>query len=127
MVDSVAHRSGNTRIQTGKRSLDAFFLEFDSKYAAALCNSHLKVLLSRKAQFVGNKTLNSSLRFVATALGKAKMRKLCQQHIQTILFELTLPLMLITQQEFQLWSENAVEYVRLQVDNSNAYNVKRTN
>lgn len=81
MVDSVANRSGNTRIQTGKRSLDSFFLEFDSQYAASLCNSHLKVLLSRKTQFVGNKTLNSSLRFVAMALGKAKMRKLCQQHI----------------------------------------------
>lgn len=127
MVDSVANRSGNTRIQTGKRSLDSFFLEFDSQYAASLCNSHLKVLLSRKSQFVGNKTLNSSLRFVAMALGKAKMRRLCQSHIQTILFELTLPLMLISQYEFQLWSENSVEYVRLQVDNSNAWNVKRTN
>ena len=53
------------------------------------------------------------------------MRKLCQEHIQTILFELTLPLLLISQSEFQLWSENPVEYVRLQVDNSNAWNVKR--
>lgn len=35
--------------------------------------------------------------------------------------------MLITQFEFQLWGENSVEYVRLQVDNSNAWNVKRTN
>jgi hypothetical protein len=55
------------------------------------------------------------------------MRRLCQNHIQTILFDLTLPLLLITQYEFQQWQENPVEYVRLQVDNSNAYNVKRTN
>lgn len=55
------------------------------------------------------------------------MRKLCQGHIQTILFELTLPLLLLSEYEFQLWSENPVEYVRLQVDRSNAHNVKRTN
>jgi len=35
--------------------------------------------------------------------------------------------MLVTQQEFELWTSDAVEYVRLQVDRSNAYNVKRTN
>ena len=55
------------------------------------------------------------------------MRRLCQEHIQTILYELTLPLLLITQHEFELWSEDAVEYVRLQVDRSNNHNVKRTN
>ena len=53
------------------------------------------------------------------------MRKLCQEHLQTILFELTLPLLLISENEFQLWSENPVEYVRLQVDNSNSFNVKK--
>ena len=53
------------------------------------------------------------------------MRKLCSEHINTILNDLTLPLLLVNQNEFQLWSENPVEYVRLQVDNSNAWNVKR--
>ena len=81
MVDSFDNRSGNTRIHTNKRSLDNFFREFDQHYAAQLCTSHLKILLARKSQFVGTKTLNSSLRFVATALGKAKMRRLCQEHI----------------------------------------------
>jgi len=55
------------------------------------------------------------------------MRRLCADHIQTILFELTLPLSLISQYEFQLWTENPVEFVRLQIDRSNSHNVKRTN
>ena len=109
MVDSVANRSGNTRIKANQQSRDNFYREFDAQYSAVLCQSHLKVLLARKTQFVGTKTLNSALHFVATALGKAKMRRLCQEHISTILFELTLPLLLITQNEFSLWSENAVE------------------
>lgn len=95
MVDSVASRSGNLRVANNKPALQAFFREFDNQYAGALCQSHLKVLLARKAQFVGTKTLNCALRFVATSLNKAKMRKLCAEHIQTILFELTLPLLLV--------------------------------
>ena len=55
--------------------MDSFIAEFDAQYSAALCNSHLKVLLARKSEFVGTKTLNMALRFVATALGKAKMRR----------------------------------------------------
>ena len=76
---------------------------------------------------MGTRTLNSALRFVATALGKAKMRRLCAAHIQTILYKLTLPLLVMQQREFSLWEENPIEYVRLQVDMSNAFNVKRTN
>lgn len=47
--------------------------------------------------------------------------------LQSILYEITLPLMLITDREVQIWGENQIEYVRLQVDNSNSWNVKRTN
>ena len=35
--------------------------------------------------------------------------------------------MLITENEVQIWNENKIEYVRLQVDNTNQWNVKRTN
>jgi len=34
---------------------------------------------------------------------------------------------MLTEYEYQLWQENPIEYVRLQVDNSNSWNVKRTN
>lgn len=32
--------------------------------------------------------------------------------------------MLLSQSEYQLWSENPIEYVRLQVDQSNPFNSK---
>jgi len=115
------------RAKTGRQALDRFFTEFDQHYAAKLCNAHLNMLLSKKEQFVGTKTLNCSLRFVAMAIKTAKMRKMCAPHIKTILFELTLPLMLVTQYEMETWTSNPIEYVRLQVDNSNSWNVKRTN
>lgn len=32
--------------------------------------------------------------------------------------------MLLTQSEFELWSDNPIEYVRMQVDQSNQFNTK---
>lgn len=81
-----------------------FYEEFDNCYATKLYNSHLNILLAKKDQFVGLKTLNSSLRFVATALKGKKTRKMCQTHIDTILYQLTLPLLLITQYEMQAFT-----------------------
>lgn len=40
------------------------------------------------------------------------------------MYEISLPLMLLTQSEYQLWTENPIEYVRLQVDQSNPFNCK---
>jgi hypothetical protein len=40
------------------------------------------------------------------------------------MYEISLPLMLLSQSEYQLWSENPIEYVRLQVDQSNQFNSK---
>jgi len=56
-----------------------------------------------------------------------KHRQFIQEHIHTILFDLTLPLLLLTEAECNLWQDNQIEFVRLQIDKSNDYNVKRTN
>ena len=40
------------------------------------------------------------------------------------MYEISLPLMLISQSEFDLWTENPIEYVRMQVDRSNPFNAK---
>jgi hypothetical protein len=51
-------------------------------------------------------------------------RRMIQEHINVIMYEISLPLMLLSQSEYQLWSENPIEYVRLQVDQSNPFNSK---
>jgi hypothetical protein len=40
-------------------------------------------------------------------------RRMIQEHINVIMYEISLPLMLLSQSEYQLWSENPIEYVRL--------------
>ena len=36
-----------------------------------------------------------------------------QEHVNAILYEVSLPLMLLTQSEYELFTENPIEYVRL--------------
>lgn len=38
------------------------------------------------------------------------------EHINAILFDISLPLMLLTQNEYDLWNDNPVEFVRKQAD-----------
>ena len=39
-----------------------------------------------------------------------------QEKIPYLLNEICIPMMLLTEQEFQIYQENPIEYVRMQVD-----------
>jgi len=101
MADTIAVRSGNTKsIRSGREKQDRFRQEFDRNYAAPLCQTHINLIIRKKTQFVGVKTLNCSLRFLAKAINSKQLYKtVCHQHLQNILYEITLPLLLITDQE----------------------------
>ena len=73
MADAIAVRSGNTKSRTGRQALDRFHREFDEQHAQPLCVAHLTVINCKKTQFVGNKTLNCSLRFLSKAITNKKM------------------------------------------------------
>lgn len=99
--------------------------EFDQHYSLPILESHLKILLSKKTNFVGAKTLCSSIKLIQIALKCKKTRIPIMDHLTAILYEVSLPMMLISQHEFELWNDNPVEYVRLQVDQSNTFNIKK--
>ena len=126
MTTLFENRYGNVHANSGNKQMESFYTEFDQNYAGPLLESHLKLVLSKRTTFVGTKTLCSSLKFVQIALKHKKTRQLISSHIQTILYEITLPMMLLTQQEFELWTENPIEYVRMTVDQSNSFNPKHT-
>jgi hypothetical protein len=80
--------------------------------------------LDKGTKFVGTKTLFYALKTVQISIKNKTTRHFIQDHIHTILFELTLPLMLLTVHEYNEWNENPVEYIRMQVDQSDSYNIK---
>lgn len=73
---------------------------------------------------MGTKTLCGALKTVQIGLKYNMTRKMIEEHINVILFEISLPLMLVSQNEFDLWQENQIEYVRMQMDESNPFNSK---
>ena len=85
---------------------------------------HYKILNDKRSKFVGTKTLFHSLKLVQICIKHKHTRQYIQEHMRSILFDLSLPLMLITQHEFNQWNENPVEYIRMQVDQSDSYNIK---
>ena len=73
---------------------------------------------------MGTKTLCGALRTVQIGMKYNVTRKMIEQHINVILYEISLPMMLISQNEFDLWQENPIEYVRMQMDEKNPFNSK---
>ena len=88
--------------------------------------SHLKIILATKSKFVGTKALCQALRTVQTAVKFRGTRAQIQDHINSILYEISLPLMMLSESDMILYQENPIEYVRLQVDAKNPYNYKTT-
>jgi hypothetical protein len=102
----------------------AFSKYFEQAHVGQVLQSHLNIILAKRQQFVGTKTLCMSLKSVQIGIKFQMTRRMIQEHINVIMYEISLPLMLLSQSEYQLWSENPIEYVRLQVDQSNPFNSK---
>jgi hypothetical protein len=59
------------------------------------------------------------------SLSTKETRNVIKPHIHTFLFGISLPLFLTNQKELDSFENDPVEYVRLQVDNQNEFNVKK--
>jgi hypothetical protein len=104
--------------------LNAFIDYFEKTHVGQILQLHLGIILQKRQAFVGTKTLCGALKTVQIGLKYSQTRKMIEQHINVILYEISLPLMLVSQNEFDLWQENSIEYVRMQMDESNPFNSK---
>lgn len=83
------------------------------------------MILKKKTQFVGTRTLALSIKFLTQSMTQKDTRMMIKPHIESILFEISLPLFMTTQKDIMTFNQDPVEYVRLQVDNQNEWNVKK--
>jgi hypothetical protein len=96
----IENRYGNVTKNTQKKEMIAFCQEFDQNYALPIIQSHLSIVLAKKTNFVGTKTLSSGLKLVTIALKTQRTRQMIQEKIGTLLYDVCLPLMLITESEY---------------------------
>jgi hypothetical protein len=64
----IENRYGTVSASQGDKVADNYCKEFEFNYAAPLIDSHLKILIDKKTNFVGTKTLCSALKFIQTSL-----------------------------------------------------------
>ena len=74
-----------------------FSKAFKEKYALALFESHLAIVLKRKSNFVGSKALNFAIKFISQSTKMPlTMDKLKPYIVQLLIEVVVTPLMLIT-------------------------------
>jgi hypothetical protein len=64
-------------------------------------------------------------KFLGLSLKFKESREMIKPSIENILFNISLPLFISTEKELEVFQEDQVEYVRMQVDHLTEYNVKR--
>jgi hypothetical protein len=77
-----------------------FFKYFDNFHMRPIYQCYLNIILAKRYQFVGTKTLYISLRNVKLGIKILMKYDMIQEHINTIIYEICLPLMLISQKEY---------------------------
>ena len=81
-----------------------------------LLESHLQLMFRRKSGFVGSKTLNFNIKFVAASTKLPRTMTKLLPFIENILYETVMPIMLVTHKDVMLFDEDPIEYIRKQLD-----------
>ena len=96
--------------------MQAFINEFQTTYLAKLNATHINIIMQRREQFVGDRCLALSIKFLEMSMSYKATRTLLKPHIETILFNISLPLFVTSQKDMLTFHEDPIEYVRLQND-----------
>jgi lysyl-tRNA synthetase class I len=89
-----------------------FSKRFQATFAETLLESHLKILFDRHTKFVGSKCLNFVIKFVSQATKiKCTMARL-KPFMENILYQTVIPIMMVSERDIQLFSEDPIEYIR---------------
>lgn len=95
------------------KKLEGFSKAFRQKYAVPLLESHLTILLRRKTNFVGSKSLNYAIKFVGQSTKMKQTMEKLKPFIEQLLFEVIIvPIMLITHKDITLFKDDPIEYIR---------------
>lgn len=77
-----------------------------------LLESHLQLLFKRKTEFVGTKTVSFAIKFINYAMKVERTMNNLKPFINNILYEIAIPIMLVTHKDADLFESDPVEYIR---------------
>ena len=83
---------------------------------AALLEPHMKILFSRRQNFVGSKCLNFVIKFVLTSARMDFTMAMLKPYIPDILHDTILPITFLTQEDMQTFESEPIEYIQSSSD-----------
>jgi len=89
---------------------------FAGNYATPLFESHLRLLFSKKTNFVGSKCLNFNLKFISKCSQISYTMEKLKPYIEQILYEIIIPIMLVTEKDMDSFTNDPSEFIRNQFD-----------
>ena len=78
--------------------------KFQQKYSEMLLESHMQIMFKKKTCFVGSKTLNFVIKFLSASCKIERTMNLIRPHIEEILYECVIPIMLVSHSDISLFS-----------------------
>lgn len=78
--------------------------------------SHLQQLLSRKSNFVGSKALSFNIKFISTCTKHDHTMEKLKPFVENILFDTIVPILYVTEQDIETFSNDPIEFIRDQYD-----------
>jgi hypothetical protein len=79
--------------------LSTYLPEFFQSHLPRLIEAHLGLVLLKQNEFVGTKALSLSLKFLSTVSIKKEYRDLISSNFQTILYQISLPVFMMSEKE----------------------------
>ena len=79
--------------------IKTFSNNFSLKYSNPLLETHLKILFSRKTNFVGSKALNFAIKFVSYSTKMANTMEVLKPFVENILYETIIPILFVTEKD----------------------------
>lgn len=92
--------------------IKTFSNNFSLKYSNPLLETHLKILFSRKTNFVGSKALNFAIKFVSYSTKMANTMEVLKPFVENILYETIIPILFVTEKEISSFEQDPIEFIR---------------
>ena len=83
-------------MKNNKQVVNAYCKEFKETYLPKLNETFLGIVMSRQTQFVGTKTLAIAFKYLGISMKFKESRLFIKPSIETILFNISLPLFVTT-------------------------------
>jgi hypothetical protein len=77
-----------------------------------LLESNLALIIKTKTNFVSERTLNHALKYVTYSTKINFMVPVLKQFFNTLLFDVLVPLLYLSERDISLFNEDPIEYIR---------------